>query len=67
MHAYMTENFITFHTMAEGDGIAHGFRVEASSFLISQVHRNKTRLPESHVELKVVEKRNMETDMLDYS
>jgi len=36
----------------EGDGIAHSFHVEASSFLVSQVHRNKTRLPESHAELK---------------
>lgn len=37
---------------AEGDGIARSFHVEASSFLFSQVHRRKTRLPESHAELK---------------
>lgn len=52
-----------------GDGIAHSFHVEASSFLVSQVHRNKTRLPESHAELKGCreEKRNIETEVSDYS
>lgn len=49
----------------EGDGIAYSLHVEASFFLVSQVHRNKTRLPESHAELRSCGKRNIETEVSD--
>lgn len=72
MHIYLTERTLSLSIClmrAAGDGIARSVHLEASSFLVSQVRRNKTRLPESHAELKGCQEelRNTETEMSDYS
>lgn len=52
MHTYLTENINAFHVFGGGLEIWRWmFHVETSSFLVSQVFRNKARLPESHAEL----------------
>lgn len=52
MHTYLTENINAFHVFGGSLEIWRWmFHVETSSFLVSQVFRNKARLPESHAEL----------------